>query len=184
MERFTDRTVLFFLHRKGTVWPLCGSIDISQPMHECWKPSVRLNRMFKLPAFLHQNQTKPVCISSYIILHQSRTFSMHACLIWCCSPAVRLAARGEGVHVGFDWSIIHQCAPGTVLSNPGATTEQMYRAGWLLPIERGDAEQDSVLFSGLGNKPHAVSLVSWLYGWFSPMTWDTMGDCVNIEGWN
>lgn len=41
----------------------------------------------------------------------------------------RLAARGEEVHVGFDWSIIHQCAPGSVLSNPGATTEQMYRAG-------------------------------------------------------
>lgn len=58
----------------------------------------------------------------------------------------------------------------------------MYRADWLLPIERGDAEQDSVLFSGLGNKPHAVSLVSWLYGRFSPMTWDTMGVCVNIEG--
>lgn len=96
----------------------------------------------------------------------------------------RLAARGEEVHVGFDWSIIHQCAPGSVLSNPGATTEQMYRAGWLLPIERGDAEQDSVLFSGLGNKPHAVSLVAWHYGRFSPVMWDTMGDCVNIEGWN
>lgn len=108
---------VIFLYCKGTVWPLCGSIDISQPMNECWKPSVRLNRMFKPPAFLHQNQTKPVCISSYSILHQSRTCFMHACLIWCCSPAVRLAARVERVHVGFDWSIIHQCAPGTVLSN-------------------------------------------------------------------
>jgi len=50
-------------------------------MHDSKKPSVSLNRTFKPREFLHQIQAKPVCISSYIIFHQSRTFSTHACLI-------------------------------------------------------------------------------------------------------
>lgn len=152
-------------------------------MHDYRKPTVSLNRMFKPPAFLHQIQSLTVFPHTLFFVRAG-----HFLCMFVSSDAAlqqfRLAARGEGVHVGFDWSIIHQCDPGSVLSNPGATTEQMYRAGWLLPIERGDAEQDSVLFSGLGNKPHAVSLVAWLYGRFSPVMWDTMGDCVNIEEWN
>lgn len=84
--------------------------------------------MFKPPAFLHQIQSLTVFPHTLFFVRAG-----HFLCMFVSSDAAlqqfRLAARGEGVHVGFDWSIIHQCDPGSVLSNPGATTEQMYRAG-------------------------------------------------------